>query len=275
MRQYIVDAFTDQLFHGNQAAVCVMDAWPPDDLMQSIASENNFSETAFVVPVESLEVTEGEATIPHFRLRWFTPAAEIDFCGHATLGTAYALHRFICPQASRIVFHTTAGELPVDVHGETFAMDFPAYPLNEVQVTDAMTAAIGVRPRQAFLARDLMLVLDDAAQVIDCRPDLAALQRLDGLCVAITAPGCTIGDVRYDCVSRVFAPRLGVDEDPVTGSAHCMIAPYWSAQLNAESIRAWQASTRGGVLMATVHGDRVTISGNAVLFATAELNCGR
>lgn len=268
MRQYIVDAFTNQLFHGNQAAVCVMNSWPQDDLMQSIARENNFSETAFVVRMS----TNDDTASPEFRLRWFTPAAEIDFCGHATLGTAYALHRFVCPESPRIVFHTAAGMLTIDVNGDVFDMDFPSYPLNEVPVTAEMVEAIGVRPRQAFLARDLMLVLDNAEQVIDLKPDFDAVAQLDGAGVAVTASDATLDGRHYDCVSRFFAPELDVPEDPVTGSAHCMIAPYWSERLGKQTLHAWQASARGGELTATVHGERVTISGSAVLFATADLN---
>lgn len=234
MRQHIVDVFTTRLFRGNQAAVCLPEQWPDDELMKHIARENNFSETAFAMPTHT-----GAGDAPEYRLRWFTPAAEIDFCGHATLGTAYVLHRFVCPDAERIVFHTKVGALTVHVHDGMFDMDFPAYQLHEVSVTPKMTAAISVEPRYAFLNRDLMLVLDDAQQVREITVDIDTAAQLDWLCLALTAPGRDIDGTRYDCVSRVFAPKMGIAEDPVTGSSHCMIAPYWSERLHKTTLRAW------------------------------------
>lgn len=255
MKQYIVDAFAETVFSGNQAAVCVTDAPLPDDLMQKIAAENNFSETAFAVP-------EGDAC----RLRWFTPGGEIDFCGHATLGTAYVLHRFYQPDAGSLRFLTMHGTLTVQFTSERIEMDFPAYPLREIPVTPEMTAAIGVQPVQAYAARDLMLVLDSEEAVRTLTPDPEKLMQLDGLCIAVTAQG-----EQYDCVSRVFAPKMKIPEDPVTGSTHCLIAPYWAERLGKTALTAYQASARGGVLYADVCGDRVKIAGTAVLYAVSEI----
>ncbi|MCI1498623.1 PhzF family phenazine biosynthesis protein [Olsenella sp. YH-ols2221] len=256
MKQYIVDAFTDQLFCGNQAAVCVVDEWPTDRLMQDIAKENRFSETAFVVREQQ-----------GWHLRWFTPGGEIDFCGHATLGTAFVLFRFYCPDAASIAFDTQVGRCSVERQGDLYVMDFPSYACTAVPVTDAMEAAIGVRPKEAYLDRDLMLVLPSEKDVRELHPDQGRLKELDGLLVAVTARG-----EKYDCVSRVFAPKLAIDEDPVTGSTHCMIAPYWCARLGKTELSCYQASERGGELRATLADGRVKIAGKAVLFAEAELS---
>ena len=255
MKQYIVDAFAETVFSGNQAAVCVTDVPLSDDLMQKIAVENNFSETAFAVPEDNA-----------YRLRWFTPGGEIDFCGHATLGTAYVLHRFYHPDAESLRFLTMHGELTVKFDGSRIEMDFPAYPLREIPVTPDMTAAIGVQPIQAFAARDLMLVLDSEAAVRTLTPDPEKLMQLDGLCIAVTARG-----EEFDCVSRVFVPKMQIPEDPVTGSTHCLIAPYWAERLGKTTLTAYQASARGGVLYAGICGDRVKIAGTAVLFAESEI----
>ena len=255
MKQYIVDAFTDRLFAGNQAAVCVLTHWLPDSLMQQIAAENNFSETAFLVQEGAL-----------WHLRWFTPAGEIDFCGHATLAAAYVLHRFYLPDCTMIRFRTMHGELTVQPQGDLLAMDFPAYPLHRIPVDGKMLAALGVTPQAAYAARDLMLVLDSEDAVRNYVPDFRLLTELDWTCIAVTARGS-----EYDCVSRVFVPRMGVPEDPVTGSTHCLIAPYWAGVLGKTALTAYQASKRGGVLYAAVCGDRVKISGKAALFAAADI----
>lgn len=216
MKQYIVDAFTEKVFHGNQAAVCVLEEWPAESLMMDITRENNFSETAFTV-------REGDG----YRLRWFTPGGEIDLCGHATLATAFVLFNFYEKESERITFHTMSGDLFIGRRGEHIAMDFPAYECREVPVTDQMAEALGARPLEAYLDRDLLLVYDDEAIVREMRPDFEKVAKIDGASVgvAITAPGD-----RYDCVSRFFAPNIAIDEDPVTGSVHCMIAPYWAAR---------------------------------------------
>ena len=213
MKQYIVDAFTNKVFAGNQAAVCILDEWPDDKLMQSIAKENNFSETAFVVK-------EGNT----YHLRWFTPGGEIDFCGHATLGTAYVILNYYEKDQQEVSFNTQVGKVIVKRKDDLYEMNFPAYTLNKVEVTDQMEEALGIRPIEAYIDRDLMLVLPDAASVRNLKPNLNKIKNLEGLLVAVTAPADQEG---FDCISRIFAPKLGIPEDPVTGSTHCMITPYW------------------------------------------------
>ena len=255
MKQYIVDAFTDKVFHGNQAAVCVLEEWPEEPLMMNITRENNFSETAFTVK-------EGNG----YRLRWFTPGGEIDLCGHATLATAFVLFGFYEQEAESITFHTMSGDLFIGRRGEFIAMDFPAYACREVPVTDLMEEALGARPKEAYIDRDLLLVYDDEAAVRDMKPDFEKVGQLDGLGIAVTAPGAD-----HDCVSRFFAPKLEVDEDPVTGSVHCMIAPYWANRLGKGAIDAYQASARGGEMVCELQGDRVVLLGKAALFSVSEL----
>lgn len=255
MKQYIVDAFTDKLFSGNQAAVCVMDEWISDALMQNIAIENNLSETAFVVQ-------EGAG----YHLRWFTPGGEIDFCGHATLATAFVLFTYHCKDAESIHFHTQVGSLVVKHRSDLFEMDFPVYRLNPVAVTEEMEIALGVRPKEAYLDRDLLLVLDNEEAVKQLHPDIEKLEQLPGLCIGVTARGAD-----YDCVSRVFAPKLKIAEDPVTGSTHCMIIPFWAERLGKKELDCLQASARSGVLHGELDADRVRIAGKAVLYSIAEL----
>lgn len=255
MTQYIVDTFTQDLFHGNPAAVCILDSWLPDALMGQIAAENGLSETAFAVP-------RGE----RYQLRWFTPAAEIDLCGHATLATAFILFTQYHPLRGTLYFDTQSGELRVTRRKDRYELDFPASPFTQVPVTNAMEAAFGTRPREAYLGRDLLAVFDSEQTVRSMTPNPQALKTLDGLCIAVTAPGSA-----YDCVSRVFTPELDVLEDPVTGSTHCMIAPYWQRRLQKSEIRAFQASKRTGVLTCRCDGGRVKLSGNAVLYAVSDI----
>lgn len=255
MKQYVVDAFTDKVFSGNPAAVCVMDKWPSDELMMSITIENNLSETAFTVK-------EGK----NYHLRWFTPGGEIDLCGHATLATAYTLFRFYEPELNEVHFDTLSGELIVVKNGELLEMDFPAYELKPVEVTDAMVDAIGARPSAAYMGRDLLCVMDSADQVVNAAPDQAKVMQLDGLLLHLTARGKD-----YDCVSRSFAPKCNVVEDPVCGSGHCHIIPYWSNALGKNELVAYQASRRGGVLYTRVNGQRVTLAGKAALYAESEI----
>lgn len=256
MKQYIVDAFTDRVFAGNPAAVCVMDEWLQDEVMLNIAKENNLSETAFAVK-------EGD----HYRLRWFTPGDEIDLCGHATLATGYVILRFIEPEAEVVHFETLSGRLTVAKKGEIYEMDFPAYRLNEVDVTQEMLDAVGTDIVEAYLDRDLLCVLESEEYVRQFQPDFEKIKNLkDGLLLNITAPGRD-----SDSVSRSFAPKLAVNEDPVCGSAHCHIIPYWSTRLGKEEIVAYQASERGGTLYCKYRGDRVVLGGKAALFAIAEI----
>lgn len=255
MKQYVVDAFTDKVFAGNPAAVCVMDEWLSDELMQKITIENNLSETAFCVK-------EGK----NYHLRWFTPGGEIDLCGHATLATAYTILRFVEPEADRVAFDTLSGELIVTKNGKLLEMVFPAYELNPVEVTDKMAEVIGARPIAAFMGRDLLCVMDDEAAVRACSLDTAKVMELDGLLLHVTAKG-----EDFDCVSRSFAPKCGVPEDPVCGSGHCHIIPYWADALGKTELVAYQASRRGGVLHTRLEGDRVILAGEAALFSEAEI----
>jgi len=255
MKQFVVDAFTDSIFHGNQAAVCVLEKWPDEELMMNITRENNFSETAFTVK-------EGEK----WHLRWFTPGGEIDLCGHATLGTAYVLFRFFEKDAQELVFSTISGNLVVTKKGELLEMEFPAYELKPVDVTDEIADALGVRPLEAYLARDLLCVLDNEQLVRDLVPDLEKIKQIDGLLVHVTARGR-----EEDCVSRSFAPKLAVAEDPVCGSGHCHIIPYWADTLGKEELVAYQASKRGGTLYCRREGSRIFMAGKAALYSVDEL----
>ena len=255
MRQFIVDAFTEKIFGGNPAAVCVVEKFPPEELMQNIARENNLSETAFVMREKNF-----------YRLRWFTPSTEIDFCGHATLASAFVILTQVEKNLAAVEFETLSGRFIVERKGKFFEMNFPAYVPKKIPVTEAMSDAVNAKVLEAYLARDLLMILDSAEAVENLSPDFDKLSKLDGLIQAVTA-----ADKNFDCVSRVFAPKIKIAEDPVTGSTHCLIAPYWSEKLGKNKITARQASARGGVLHCEIAGERVKISGSAALFATAEL----
>lgn len=255
MKQYIVDAFTDKVFSGNPAAVCVMDTWLSDDIMQQIALENNLSETAFAVP-------DGDG----YHLRWFTPGGEVDLCGHATLATARVVFQFYRPALQEITFRSLSGRLTVRRDGDWLALDFPTFPLESIPVTEEMSAAIGANICEAYRNADLLLVLDSEETVRALRPDQHAMAKLDGVCIITTAPGRNC-----DCVSRVFCPKLRIPEDPVTGRAHCSVTPYWARRLGKSDILAYQASARGGILRCTDAGERTVIRGQAALFACSEL----
>ena len=257
MRQYVVDAFADRVFEGNPAAVCVLERWPDEALMMSITRENNLSETAFAVP-------EGEG----YRLRWFTPGGEIDLCGHATLAAAYVIDQFVQPGVQSIRFQTLSGLLTVTRRGELYEMDFPAYTLKQLEVTDAITEALGARPREVWRARDLLCVFDDPETVMNLKPDLDKVRALKGALMQVTAPGT---GTEFDCISRSFAPKMEVPEDPVCGSGHCHIVPYWAAKLGKTELTARQASPRGGTLYCRLEGDRVILAGRAALYSVAEL----
>ena len=258
MKQYVVDAFTDRVFHGNQAAVCVLEDWPAVELMMDITRENNFSETAFTV-------REGE----RWHLRWFTPGGEIDLCGHATLACAFVLMNFYEKDARELRFDTLSGELTVRRQGDRFEMEFPAYELKRTEVTDAMEEALGVRPSEAYIARDLLCVLDGEEAVRGLTPDQEKMRQLEGLLLHVTARGKD-----FDCVSRSFAPKLAVAEDPVCGSGHCHIVPYWAGILGKDELTAYQASSRGGTLYCRREGGKIFLAGKAVLYAADELFVG-
>lgn len=255
MKQYIVDAFTDQPFSGNPAAVCVMDSWPSEEFMKKLAMENSLSETAFVVKEEG------------FRLRWFTPGTEVELCGHATLASAYVILNFFEKESRSVQFHTMSGVLTVNRRGELYEMDFPTYELKEIPVTDDMERAFGVRPVRAVLGLDLVCVFEREEQVRAMNPDQSLLMKLKGRIQNATARG-----EETDCVSRSFCPKLSIAEDPVCGSAHCQIADYWSRELGKKEIRAFQASRRGGYLYCRLkEKGRIAISGEAALVAVTEI----
>lgn len=256
MKCYHVDAFTKEIFKGNPAAVCVMEEWISDALMQNIAIENNLSETAFTVK-------EADGT---YRLRWFTPGGEINLCGHATLATAFVLANYVEPDEDVFVFHTMCSDLTVSQQGDLFYMKFPAYDMKQIEVTDAMTEAIGVRPIAAYMARDLVCVLSEEEQVRNATPRQEKVKALEGLLLHITAAG-----KQYDCISRSFAPKLAVTEDPVCGSGHCHIIPIWAEKTGKKKLIAYQASKRGGELFCELEGDTVTMAGYACLYSIADL----
>ncbi len=255
---YQIDAFTSELFRGNPAAVCPLDEWLPDDLMQKIAAENNLSETAFFVP-------HGR----DWELRWFTPIAEIPLCGHATVATAYTVFCELGHTADDVVtFHSPhSGALPVRRQGDLFVLDFPAHSSAPCAADDAgaqaMGAALGKEPHQRWLSERscYLAVFEHAADVQALAPNTTALLGL-GKPVIATAPGA--GGV--DFVSRFFAPTLGIPEDPVTGSAHCALIPFWAERLGKTELRAQQVSPRGGELSCKQRGDRVDIGGRAVRY---------
>lgn len=256
MKQYVVDAFTDKVFSGNPAAVCVLDKPLSDELMQKITTENNLSETAFALK-------DGDG----YKLRWFTPGGEIDLCGHATLATAYTIFRFYDKEAQSLSFSTLSGILTVKRNGKLLEMDFPAYKLAPTAVTDEIVDALGVRPAAAFMGRDLLCVMESESDVRTAAPDQEKLLKLDGLLVHLTAKGQD-----FDCVSRSFAPKCVVAEDPVCGSGHCHIVPYWAETLKKDSLTAYQASRRGGVLHCRIDGERIVLAGEAALFAESEIH---
>ncbi len=256
---YQVDAFTSTVFSGNPAAVVPLEGkWLPDETMQAIAAENNLSETAFLI-------AGGSDSGADFELRWFTPAIEVDLCGHATLATAWVLmHRLGFP-GSRVDFATRCGRVSVDREDDLLILDFPARPGDAVAQSEELTAALGVRPETTQRARDLMVVLESEAAVRNIQPDLARLAALDALGIIVTAPG---RGPDVDFVSRFFAPRAGIAEDPVTGSAHCTLVPYWAERLNKTRMRALQFSKRGGELFCRhdAAAGRVHIGGRAILY---------
>lgn len=255
LRLYQVDAFAGQVFQGNPAAVVPLEAWPDDALLQAIASENNLSETAYFVPAAA-----------GFELRWFTPAAEVDLCGHATLASAHVLYAHLGYAEPRIAFATRSGELQVFRTGEGYCLDFPGEGMAVVAAPSALLEGLGVNPREVRGGSDYLVVLDSQAAVRELVPDFHRLRQLDRRGVIVTAPGDDC-----DFVSRCFYPRLGIDEDPVTGSAHCALATYWAQRLGQLRLRARQLSRRGGLIDCEVRGERVLLTGGAVDYLEGEI----
>ena len=252
---YQVDAFAEGVFSGNPAAVVPLDAWLPDATLAAIAAENNLSETAFFVPLPPATGGDG------YHLRWFTPTFEIDLCGHATLAAAHVLFEELGYSGPRLRFESLSGPLFVEREGDLLALDFPSWPPEPVEISEAMTRAFGVRPLEAFAGRDLLCVFESEDAVRGLTPDHAAFQALPYVCNIATAPGR-----RHDFVSRVFCPEVGIPEDPVTGSAHSLLTPFWAARLGKARLDAFQASARGGRLFCELRGDRVRMAGRAALY---------
>ncbi len=250
-----VDAFTSVPFRGNPAAVCPLEQWPADELLQKIAAENNLSETAFFV-------REGE----RFVLRWFTPTTEVDLCGHATLASAWVVLERIDPGRDEVIFATRSGELAVRRDGELLSMDFPARPPGPCDVPIELAGALGRTPKEVLAARDFLVVYGSEEEVRSLRPDRRRIAALERFAVIATAPGD-----HSDFVSRFFAPGQGIDEDPVTGSAHCTLVPYWASRLGRSKLHALQVSARGGELFCEMRGDRVAIAGRCAPYLSGEI----
>jgi PhzF family phenazine biosynthesis protein len=256
---YQVDAFTGRLFAGNPAAVCPLEEWLPEATMQAIAAENNLAETAFFVAQDG-----------GYLLRWFTPTVEVDLCGHATLASGYVVLHILAPGRRSVRFDTAkAGLLEVTRDGDLLAMDFPAWPPEAEPADAAVLAAVGRAPAESHVARGRTLAVYGCTEdVAALQPNFAAMRRIPGASVIATAPGRD----GVDFVSRYFALNHGVDEDPVTGSAHCVLTPYWAERLGKERLEARQISARGGELICTLRGDRVTLTGRAVLYLDGAIN---
>ncbi|HWS12567.1 MAG TPA: PhzF family phenazine biosynthesis protein [Rhodocyclaceae bacterium] len=255
IRQYQVDAFTTRVFQGNPAAICPLDAWLDDSVLQAIANENNLSETAFFVPSDR-----------GFHLRWFTPTAEVDLCGHATLASAHVLFEILGYAKKQIVFETRSGELVVESNDGLLAMNFPARLPLPCSVPDSLVDGLGHPPAEVLAADDYIAVFESEEVVKSLTPNFSKLQELELRGVVVTAPGRN-----SDFVSRFFAPKLGVPEDPVTGSAHCELTPYWASRLGKKVMEARQVSKRGGYLCCQLQENRVILSGKAVTFMVAEI----
>jgi len=254
---YQADAFTDRLFGGNPAAICPLDEWLPDETMQKIAVENNLAETAFFVKNET-----------GYKLRWFTPEYEIDLCGHATLASAHILFTELGYKQDVIHFETVkAGTLTVSRNGDKYTMDFPSRPAIPIEMPNGLAEALSEqKPLEILRSRDYFLVYKTEKDIREISPDFFALSKMDTVGVIVTAPG-----EKADFVSRFFAPGAGIPEDPVTGSAHCNLIPYWADKLGKTKLHALQLSTRQGELWCELKGDRVLMSGKAVTYLKGEI----
>jgi PhzF family phenazine biosynthesis protein len=257
VRIFQLDAFATRLFGGNPAAVMLLERFPEDGVLQALAAENNLAETAFLVP-------EADG----YRLRWFTPRVEVPLCGHATLASAAVVMERLEPGRAQVVFQSASGPLEVRRAGRGYVLDFPARPSARIDPPAGLAEAIGTMPAEV-LGNDFnyMAVLDSAERVRALAPDMAAIAALGRPGLIVTAPG----DKGYDFVSRYFAPAKGIPEDPVTGAAHCMLAPYWAGRLGRKAFRAWQASPRGGEVICRLIGDRVELEGSCVFYLEGEV----
>jgi len=250
---YVVDAFTDKIFHGNPAAVVPLQSWLPDATMQAVAAEHNLAETVFFVP-----------TSDGYHIRWFTPKDEIDLCGHATVASAYVIRQFLAPGLTKIIFESKSGPLGVTITDGMYTLDFPSRPPVQTVVNPHLLAGLDLPAQEILAARDYFALYSSESELSRLKPDMGALAKIDRLGVIATAPSDQPG---IDFVSRFFAPATGIAEDPVTGSAHSTLIPYWAARLGKTTLRAKQISERGGDLWCELVGDRVKIGGHAVLYS--------
>ena len=247
---YQIDAFASRVFSGNPGAVCPLESWLDDSVLQAIAQENNLSETAFFIPVED-----------GYHIRWFTPVAEVDLCGHATLATAFVLFTLLEPSGAEVSFNSRSGRLTVTRDDDLLTMDFPSLPPVPCQAPNDLIKGLGREPLEVCCSEDYVVVFSAEDDITDLHPAFELLKELDLRGVAATAKGKNV-----DFVSRFFAPKYGINEDPVTGSAHCSLTPYWASKLHKRDLRAYQVSKRGGELFCKDCGDRVKISGRAVAY---------
>lgn len=253
---YQVDAFAKEVFKGNPAAICPLEDWIDAELMQQVALENNLSETAFFVKKDDV-----------YEIRWFTPTFEIDLCGHATLASAFVIFECLKTEENLVKFHShKSGELTVEKQDDVLILDFPSRPPAASEIPAGLVEAIGGQPKEILKSRDYFLVYETEQEIADLKPDFSAILKIPTHAVIVTAKGDSC-----DFVSRFFAPEVGVFEDPVTGSAHCNLIPYWAEKLGKTELFARQISARGGELFCELKGDRVKIGGNAVLYLKGEI----
>jgi len=252
---YQIDAFAENAFEGNPAAICPLQEWLPDEVMQSIAEENNLSETAFFV-----------ATDQGFHIRWFTPVSEVDLCGHATLASAHVIFTYLDFEEATIRFESKSGLLTVVQNDGLLVMDFPSQVPSPCKTPDEICMAFQSTPVECLKSEDYIVVFDSEAEVVSAQPDLGKLSKLDLRGIVITAKSS-----QYDFVARFFAPKYGINEDPVTGSAYTQLMPYWSKALGAKKLHAKQVSSRGGEIFCELAGDRVSIAGKAITYLVGEI----
>jgi len=252
---YQVDAFTTKLFGGNPAAVCPLEYWLEDDIMQSIAAENNLSETAFFVKAENF-----------YELRWFTPEAEVDLCGHATLASAFVIFNLLKSEHEKIIFQTKGGKLEVTKRNDLLVMNFPSRKPAAAEIPEGIIEAMGKEPKEVLLSRDLLLIYETEEDVLSLQPNYDLLKKINCFGYIATAKGN-----EADFVSRFFAPNEGINEDPVTGSSHSTLIPFWAERLGKTELHAFQVSKRKGELFCKLLGDRVEIAGNAALYLTGSI----
>lgn len=258
IKLYQIDAFAENLFGGNPAAVCPLNQWLSDDIMQKIASENNLSETAFFV----------QKSMNTYHIRWFTPKVEVDLCGHATLAAAYVIFNYLNISESKITFNSRSGNLTASQNSEDITLDFPIATFNKCETYEAsLINSLNVKPLEVLKGDDYMVVVESQKIVEECMPDFNLMAKINTRGVIITARGDKV-----DFVSRWFGPQVGVPEDPVTGSAHCMLAPYWGTELNKNKLHAEQLSSRLGKLTCELKNQRVFLTGRAIPYFSGEMN---